>query len=191
MDARFSLAGTVSEEQARTPEKAAGTLGPVSPFVDDSGEMRKDSSERMEDEEGKRSSAEEEKQCPMREHEEERAPNILRSPVKPSRREVEEHNAVHMPYRDWCPHCVRGRGIDSPHRTTEKDPSRVPMICADYGYLSNKAGDHPHFIVMRDNIFGATFQYDGPTKGSKSRLGSAYMPCVDRTSRIQQHHYQK
>ena len=28
---------------------------------------------------------------------------------KPSRREIEEHMATHIPFRSWCPHCVRGK----------------------------------------------------------------------------------
>ena len=39
-----------------------------------------------------------------------RDPVILRSPVRPSAEEVDKHNAVHMPYRSWCPICFRGKG---------------------------------------------------------------------------------
>ena len=27
----------------------------------------------------------------------------------PSRREVEEHNSTHIPFKSWCNHCLRGR----------------------------------------------------------------------------------
>ena len=33
-------------------------------------------------------------------------------PRLPSRKEVEDHYLTHVPYRNWCPHCVRGRGKD-------------------------------------------------------------------------------
>ena len=29
-------------------------------------------------------------------------------PYKPSRQEVEEHSIDHLPFRNWCPHCVVG-----------------------------------------------------------------------------------
>ena len=37
-------------------------------------------------------------------------------PRLPSQDEVEEHYKVHLPYRNWCPHCVRARGKDLDHR---------------------------------------------------------------------------
>ena len=29
---------------------------------------------------------------------------------KPTQREREEHEAAHVPFRDWCVHCMMGRG---------------------------------------------------------------------------------
>ena len=37
-------------------------------------------------------------------------------PRLPTQAEVDDHNITHMPYRNWCPHCVRGRGKDLDHR---------------------------------------------------------------------------
>ena len=34
-----------------------------------------------------------------------------RNPSQPTVKEREEHEALHFPYRAWCAHCVRGRGI--------------------------------------------------------------------------------
>ena len=36
----------------------------------------------------------------------------------PSRREVEEHNFTHIPFRRWCNHCLRGRGRRSAQEET-------------------------------------------------------------------------
>ena len=33
---------------------------------------------------------------------------IAVSPVRPSAADVAEHRVTHMPYRNWCPHCVAG-----------------------------------------------------------------------------------
>jgi hypothetical protein len=35
----------------------------------------------------------------------------LKDPLMPSVEEVAEHRITHLPYRNWCRHCVRGRGI--------------------------------------------------------------------------------
>ena len=34
-----------------------------------------------------------------------------RLPEEPTFEEVEAHNVDHANYREWCPHCVRGKGI--------------------------------------------------------------------------------
>ena len=40
----------------------------------------------------------------------------LIDPRLPSQREVDEHNLTHLPYRNWCPICVRAKGKDLDHR---------------------------------------------------------------------------
>ena len=34
---------------------------------------------------------------------------VRRAPDESTRKEREEHEATHNPYRSWCRHCVRGR----------------------------------------------------------------------------------
>ena len=41
------------------------------------------------------------------EHQKARA---MASPDLPCRREVEDHNLTHIPFRSWCNHCLRWRG---------------------------------------------------------------------------------
>ena len=36
-------------------------------------------------------------------------PKTRASPKQPSAEEVENHMVTHLPFRDWCPHCVRGK----------------------------------------------------------------------------------
>ena len=45
---------------------------------------------------------------------------IRRSPGEPTSREREEHEATHIPYRDWCRRCVRARGVNHTHGKREK-----------------------------------------------------------------------
>ena len=32
----------------------------------------------------------------------------MQSPVKPTQEEVDNHYLIHLPFRSWCQHCVRG-----------------------------------------------------------------------------------
>ena len=71
-----------------------------------------------------------------------RRPNVLANPATPSRDEVNEHNITHLPYRSWCPHCVRGHGVNMGHYTRPKDmdtDNGLPTIHADYGFLSGES----------------------------------------------------
>jgi len=36
---------------------------------------------------------------------------IAPAPVRPSQAVIEDHNASHLPYRNWCDPCVEGRGL--------------------------------------------------------------------------------
>ena len=43
-------------------------------------------------------------------------PKTRAPPKQPSTEEVENHMVTHLPFRDWCPHCVRGKSGSKPHR---------------------------------------------------------------------------
>ena len=91
------------------------------------------------------------------EEEEADVPNTRRAPKGPTQKERAEHEATHIPYRDWCRHCVRGRATNRPHRSKpgeEEDAQgrKVPRISMDYFFMSQeggKAAEYP-MIVMID-----------------------------------------
>eukprot|EP00971_Amphidinium_carterae_P132987 2633531-Amphidinium_carterae.1 len=43
-------------------------------------------------------------------------PKQLRQPPQPSKQEQDSHRLTHMPYRSWCPICVKSKGLPSHHR---------------------------------------------------------------------------
>ena len=65
-------------------------------------------------------------------------PKFPISPPVPSKREREEHEILHMPYRSWCDCCVRGRGVDSPHQAGRVSEELIdkdkPHISMDYEF---------------------------------------------------------
>ena len=56
---------------------------------------------------------------------------------KPTQREREEHEATHVQFRDWCAHCMMGRGRTHHHVAKQKseDQSRRPIIAMDYFFM--------------------------------------------------------
>ena len=55
---------------------------------------------------------------------------------KPSKEEWDEHQRTHIPFRKWCPHCVRGKCKGATHKKSEKSEEEkeqeVPVILLDY-----------------------------------------------------------
>eukprot|EP00971_Amphidinium_carterae_P048948 964526-Amphidinium_carterae.4 len=45
----------------------------------------------------------------------------LRQPPQPTQQEQEEHRITHMPYRSWCPICVKAKGQPQHHNKDSKN----------------------------------------------------------------------
>ena len=52
------------------------------------------------------------------EQEEARKPMIRRAPREPTKQEIDDHDATHLPFRSWCPMCVAGKAKHWPHLKT-------------------------------------------------------------------------
>ena len=52
--------------------------------------------------------------------EEGQEPVTRRAPKAPTKEEREKHEATHLPFREWCDHCVRGRARNKPHKKTQE-----------------------------------------------------------------------
>ena len=51
-------------------------------------------------------------------------PKILTVPEMPSQKEIEEHNATHIPYAAWCPICIAAKGVQEPHKVENFDQNK-------------------------------------------------------------------
>ena len=90
-----------------------------------------------------------------------REPVVLKAPFRVSREEREAHEITHTPYRSWCPHCVRGRGRNTPHRLRSEDAkhSGVPKVSMDYVFMSvadERAASNP-VLIMVDEATGERY----------------------------------
>ena len=45
---------------------------------------------------------------------------VVRAPRMPTQAEIDAHMATHLPHRDWCDICMKGRGRNTPHMRTNK-----------------------------------------------------------------------
>ena len=71
--------------------------------------------------------------------EEARRPVGTESTYTPTEEEVREHMLTHCQTRNWCPHCVKGKGVVAPHWAGEREEPRVPVISIDYACMKDQA----------------------------------------------------
>ena len=64
---------------------------------------------------------------------------------KPTARSREAHEATHMPFRDWCAHCMMGRDRTHHHVSKKKceDLSRRPITAMDHHFLKPNSTASP------------------------------------------------
>ena len=62
-----------------------------------------------------------------------------RKPEAPSQKEWEDHMALHVPFRAWCPHCVTGQAVDEPHKRGHgEEEEAIPVVSIDYMWMKSK-----------------------------------------------------
>jgi len=56
----------------------------------------------------------------------------MADPREPTEEERREHNLTHLPFRSWCPHCVRGRGREADHRKYKEQAEGLHELHVDF-----------------------------------------------------------
>ena len=99
---------------------------------------------------------------------------IIKAPSKPSKEEVDKHMATHIPFRSWCPHCVRGKSKGKPHKRTSQENREIPIVVMDYMFMDdtqNEGEEKGMPILVAKDInqdgtgTGMIFAYVVPQKG--------------------------
>ena len=79
-----------------------------------------------------------------------RVPAILRRPHEPTQAEIDEHMCCHIPYRNWCPHCVRGRGRNAAHKALAAEQGHaIDTHAMDYCFLGQVQDTTVPVLVIR------------------------------------------
>ena len=76
------------------------------------------------------------------ESDEARTARTSKLPVRPSQIEVDNHMTTHLPYRSWCPHCVRGKSKGRPHHRVAREGKSVPTVAIDYMSMHESQNEH-------------------------------------------------
>ena len=96
-------------------------------------------------------------------------PRMLSAPSAPSRQEAQEHAITHLPFRSWCPFCVRGKSKSSPHkRNVSHDEDGVPVVSFDYCFMGDREAtdlSNVTILVGRDRRSRCYMVVPVPQKG--------------------------
>ena len=93
-------------------------------------------------------------------------------PRLPSKKEVEEHYLTHVPYRNCCLHCVRGRGKDLDHRKALEEDRRIGEFSFDYCFPGDEMGAKITVLVGRERVTGMTMATVVPVKGTSGQFAA-------------------
>jgi len=75
----------------------------------------------------------------------------MMDPCLPTKAEVEDHRLTHLPFRSWCPFCVKGRGVESGHYRAERDKDAIGEVHLDYCFPCG-AGIKPRNIHEKASV---------------------------------------
>ena len=89
-----------------------------------------------------------------------------KDPGDPTEEEFENHCVTHLPFRRWCPICVKAKGKEDAHR--EAGESTKPTIVLDYKSFGQEidTDDKATAIVGRDKKTVSTFAHVCENKGT-------------------------
>jgi len=75
---------------------------------------------------------------------------VRKDPGEPTKEEINRHNVTHLPYRSWCPICVKAKGKIRAHLGRHKLlEEELPTVSADYFYMGmeGEEGTVPMIII--------------------------------------------
>ena len=86
----------------------------------------------------------------------------------PTKAERARHNLTHIPFRNWCRHCVVARGVSTQHRTRRKDEEReVAEVVLDYCFMRDLEGEEAvPVLVIKDRWSKLLSVHVVPSKGA-------------------------
>ena len=98
-------------------------------------------------------------------------------PRLPTQKEVDEHGLNHLPYRNWCPVCIRAKGKDMDHTSVVDKERGISEYCFDYCFPGDEFGYKLTVLSGCERLSGMKFSTTVPTKGSSGRF--AVDKCLD------------
>ena len=101
----------------------------------------------------------------------------LLDPSLPSRDEVDEHYVMgHLPYRNWCPVCIRAKGKDMDHQSDKGKERKLPEYGFDYCFPGDELGFKWTVLVGREKSVKSAMATALPEKGGQGEICKGQSP---------------
>ena len=85
-------------------------------------------------------------------------PMIARKPKGPSKADIDAHYPMHTDYREWCSHCVHGKGMSNQHRQDKSGLEPIgTTVSMDYLFMVPEEID--------DTMDAVLLMYDANRRG--------------------------
>ena len=97
------------------------------------------------------------------------SPWVRRGPVEPTREEIEQHNIAHLPFRNWCEHCVKGKAVSHPHVTSKDHVKNAGGLHFDYWFMRDGPGSEK--VTVLSMKCDASKGHGGHVVAKKGRSG--------------------
>ena len=101
-------------------------------------------------------------------------PRVIKTPLEPTEKEREEHEATHLPYQPWCHFCLMGKAPNRPHRGGQRDwqelEEAVPVVVMDYMFMTSKDVEKMSpILVIKDMKTKTIFAHVVSRKGTSDK----------------------
>ncbi len=115
-------------------------------------------------------------------NEQSRKPLTRKAPYQPTAEEIREHAATHLPYRSWCPECVRARGKATGHQSTkEQNDNAVAGMHVDYWFMRDKPGGGLTTVAnLKDDMTKSFAAHVVPHKGNIQWVAEKFVKDIER-----------
>ena len=67
-----------------------------------------------------------------------REPRVARRPAAPTKAMIQAHELHHAEYREWCEHCVAGKGVSHHHHKKPGQELDEAEFSVDYGFITRE-----------------------------------------------------
>ena len=85
--------------------------------------------------------------------------------VRTPRKMLDQHNLTHLPFRNWCAHCVEGKGTVTSHFKQYREDG-LPEVRLDYCFLSIKNSPLATVLVAKEKTTKIVMSTVVPMKGA-------------------------